>query len=151
MNKIFKISAVVVLLVAVAYLIVGVFFMGGGQTNTKFSGFGNLIAPKKDTTSTDELEVNIDRILINMHSGSFKYMKTDMAFRMKDKKNRDALVESMPLIRDTILQFSSRQDSDELATNKGKDRYIKDLKDLIYESYDLAIDDIFFRDFVLAK
>ncbi len=86
-----------------------------------------------------------------MHSGNYKYMKADMAFKMKDENNREALVRSMPSIRDTILRFSSNQDSDKLSTPAGKQQYKEDLKDLIYESYGLAIDDIYFRDFVLAK
>lgn len=151
MNKALKISGVVVLLVALIYLVVGTFFMGGGKTNTEFSGFGKMFAPAKNTKSTDKLEVNIDRVLINLHSGSFSYLKTDMAFRMKDKRDKDVLVKNMPSVRNTILQFSARQDGDELATNAGKDRYIEDLKELMFESYGLAIEDIFFRDFVLAK
>lgn len=152
MDKILKISGIVVLLVAVVYIIVGTFFMGSSKTNTQFSSFGKMVAPdRKNTSSTHDLEVDIDRILINMKSGSFKFMKADMTFQMKDKQGRDALKQNMPAIRDTILRFSSNQDSDALATIKGKDQYNKDLKELIYESYGLEVKNIFFRDFVLAK
>lgn len=152
MIKILKISGIVVLLVAIAYIIVKTFFMSDGKTNTQFSGFGKMVAPeRKDTTSTNKLEVHIDRILINMKKGSFKFMKADMTFQMKNKRDTDALKRNMPAIRDTILRFSSNQDSDILATTKGKDQYNKDLKELIYESYGLEVNNIFFRDFVLAK
>ena len=153
MNKILKISGVVVLLVAITYLIVGTFFMSDNKTNTQFGGFGKMVKPSgnSNTVSTNKLEVSIDKILINMHSGNYKYMKADMAFKMKDENNREALVRSMPSIRDTILRFSSNQDSNKLSTPAGKQQYKEDLKDLIYESYGLAIDDIYFRDFVLAK
>ncbi len=57
----------------------------------------------------------------------------------------------MPYIRDTILRFSSNQDSNKLSTPSGKEQYKEDLKDIIYESYGIAIDAIYFRDFVLAK
>ena len=153
MNKIFKISAIVVLLVAITYIIVGTFFIRDNKSNTSFVGFGKMVGldEKKSTISRDKLEVNVDKILINMHSGDYKYMKADMAFKMSDEKNRDALVKSMPSIRDTILRFSSNQDSNKLSTPEGKQRYKKDLKELIYESYGLTIDNIYFRDFVLAK
>ena len=153
MEKILKISAVVVLLVAVTYLIVGTFFMSDGKTNTNFSGFGNMVAPSgnSNTVSSDKLEVSIDKILINMYSGSYKYMKADMAFKMRNSKDKDALVKNMPYIRDTILRFSSNQDSNVLATSEGKQQYKEDLKDLIYESYGLEVEQIYFRDFVLAK
>ena len=127
--------------------------MNDSKTNTKFGGFGKMVAPggKSTTVSTNKLEVSIDKILINMHSGNYKYMKADMAFKMKDSKNKDNLVKSMPHIRDTILRFSSTQDSNKLSTPEGKKQYKEDLKDLIYESYGLDIEDIYFRDFVLAK
>jgi len=153
LNIILKITAVVIFLVAVTYLIVSTFFMSGDKANTTFDGFGNMVSPtsRTNTTSKDELEVNIDKVLINMHSGYYKYMKADMAFKMKDTANKDALVEQMSDIRNTILHFSSNQDSNKLATPEGKQQYKKDLIDLIYESYGLSIEDIYFRDFVLAQ
>ena len=153
MNNILKISIAVILLVVATYLIVGTFFMSDSKTNTNFGGFGKMVKPsgKSNTVSTDKLEVSIDKILINMHSGNYKYMKADMSFKMKDEKNRDNLKKSMPQIRNTILRFSSNQNSNKLSTSQGKQQYKEDLKDLIYESYGLAIDDIYFRNFVLAK
>jgi flagellar basal body-associated protein FliL len=153
LNNILKIIIGVIIAVALIYAIVGTFFMSDGKTNTNFSGFGNMVAPNRDssTVSTDKLEVNVDEILINMRSGNYKYMKADMSFKMKDKSNKDALVKNMPYIRDTILRFSSNQNSNKLATSQGKQQYKQDLKDLIYESYGLSIDDIYFRNFVLAK
>lgn len=127
--------------------------MKDNKSNTNFGGFGKMVAPgaKTSTVSSNKLEVSIDKILINMHSGSYKYMKADMAFKMSDKKNQEALVKNMPYIRDTILRFSSTQDSNILATSAGKQQYKEDLKELIYESYGLSIENIYFRDFVLAK
>lgn len=153
MEKILKISIVVVLLVAITYLIVGTFFMNDSKTNTNFGGFGQMVAPSgnSNTISSDKLEVSVDKILINMHSGSYKYMKSDMAFKMKNEKDKDAIVKAMPHIRDTILRFSSNQDSNALATSEGKQQYKEDLKDIIYESYGLEIEQVYFRDFVLAK
>lgn len=150
MEKILKISAIVILLVATVYLIVGTFFTSGAKTSTQFDGFGKMVSSKTSSRSTDKLEVTLDKILINMSSGQYKYMKSDMSFKMKDEKSTEEIKKSMPHIRDTILRFSAGQDSSKLATDKGKQQYKKDLKDLIYESYGIEIDDIYFRNFVLA-
>ena len=153
MEKILKISAVVVLLVAATYLIVGTFFTKSVDTNTQFDGFGKMVAPgaKSSSKSTDKLEVTLDKVLINMSSGTYKYMKSDMSFKMKDEKNRDQIKENMPRIRDTILRFSASQDSNKLSTDEGKQEYKEDIKDIIYESYGIEVDDIYFRNFVLAR
>ena len=152
MEKILKITAIVILSVAAIYLIIGTFFMSGSDTNTKFNGFGQMVAPgaKISSKSTDELEVALDKVLINMSSGQYKYMKSDMSFKMKDEKNVEQIKKSMPHIRDTILRFSASQNSDKLSTDKGKQQYKEDLKNLMYESYGLEVNDIYFRNFVLA-
>jgi len=153
LNNILKVIIAVIVLVTITYVIVGTFFMSDGKTNTNFGGFGKMVKPggKSNTQSSNKLEVSVDKILINMRSGPYKYMKADMSFKMKNSKNKDALVDNMPSIRDTILQFSASQDSSKLATSQGKQQYKQDLKDLISESYGVQIDDIYFRDFVLAK
>lgn len=152
MEKILKLSIIVILLVAITYLIVGTFFANTSKTNTKFDGFGKMVASASQSSSksTDKLEVSVDKILINMSSGQYKYMKADMSFKMKDKKNAEEIKKSMPHVRDTILRFSSSQDSSKLTTDEGKQQYKKDLKDLIYESYGYEIKDVYFRSFVLA-
>lgn len=153
MNKILKISAVIILLVALTYLIIGTFFSSKSKSNTKFSGFGKMVSPgsKSSTISTDKLEATIDNVLINMHTGNYKYMKADMSFKMKSSSAKEELLKNMPLIRDNILRFSSNQDSNIMATDEGKQQYKEDIKDLIYDSYGIIIDDIYFRNFVLAK
>ncbi|WP_024954444.1 flagellar basal body-associated FliL family protein [Sulfurospirillum arcachonense] len=153
MNKILKISALVIILVALTYLIVGTFFMKSSKTNTSFGGFGKMVAPGStmSTKSTDKLEVSMDKILINMSKGPYKYMKADMAFKMKDESSRDELIEKMPYIRDTVLRFSSNQDSAQLATDKGKQQYKADLQNVIYDSFGIEIENVYFSDFVLAK
>lgn len=151
MEKILKISAIVILAVAAIYIIVATFFTSSAQTSTEFGGFGKMVSSKTNSRSTDKLEVVLDEVLINMSSGQYRYMKSDMSFKMKNEQNRDQIKKNMPHIRDTILRFSGNQDSDKLATDEGKQQYKKDLKDLIYESYGLEIEDIYFRNFVLAR
>jgi len=153
MEKILKISMIVILLVAIIYLIVGTFFTSNAKTGTKFDGFGQMVSPgtKASSKSTDKLEVTLDKILINMSSGQYNYMKSDISFKMKDEKNKERIKENMPRIRDTILRFSASQDSDKLATDEGKQEYKKNIKDIIYESYGIEVNDIYFRNFVLAR
>jgi len=150
MNKIFKISAIVILLVTAIYMIVNTFFMSNASTSTKFSGFGGVSSGSASLMSTDALEVPLDKVLINISSGQYRYMKADMSFKMFDDEDRDKLVENMPLIRDMILRFSSEQDGSKLVTDKGREQYKIDLKNLIYDTYKLDIEKIYFRNFVLA-
>lgn len=152
MEKILKISIIVVLSVAIIYLIVGTFFTNNTKTNTQFDGFGKMVSPKnKNTKSTDKLEVTVDKILINLSSGQYKYMKSDMSFKMKNEDNKDKLKKSMPYIRDSILRFSTTYDSDILSTDAGKQEYKKNLKAMINDTYGLEIEQVYFRNFVLAK
>jgi len=149
---ILRISIIVVLLVAITYIIVGTFFQSNATTNSQFSGFGQMVAPstKTNSTSTDASEVSLDKVLINMHSGQYKYMKADMSFKMKDKKNADKVKKNMPYIRETVLRFSSSQNSNNLATDKGKQQYKEDLKKILNDTYGIQVQDIYFRNFVLA-
>lgn len=151
-KKIFKIGLIVILLVALVYLIVSTFLMNDSSTNTKFGGYGKMVGSSSTSNaSTDKMEVTIDKILINMKSGSYKYMKADMAFKMSNSNSKSNIQENMPSVRDTILRFSSNQDSNRLATPEGKQQYKKELKGLLLESYGMEIDDIYFSNFVLAK
>jgi flagellar FliL protein len=153
MNKILKISLIVVLCVALIYLIVATFFSNSSNVNSKFSGFGAMVGPssKSSTKGTDELEVSVDRILVNISRGEFKYMKADMSFKMKDDRNKEDLENNMPNIRDLIIRFSSAQDGNALASDEGKQKYKKDIIDIIQETYGYEIQDIYFRNFVLAR
>jgi len=149
---ILRVSIIVVLLVAITYIIVDVLFQSNASTNTQFSGFGKMVAPSTQTnsTSTDKTEVSLDKVLINMHSGQYKYMKADMSFKMKDVKNADQVKKNMPYIRETVLKFSSTQNSNNLATDKGKQQYKADLQKVLNDTYGIQIKDIYFRNFVLA-
>lgn len=153
MNRILKISIVVVLCVALIYLVVATFFSTSTSVNSKFSGFGSMVSPSSgsSTKGTDELEVSVDRILVNISKGEFKYMKADMSFKMKNDRNKEDLEKNMPNIRDLIIRFSSSQDGDALATDAGKQKYKKDIKEMIQDRYGHEIEDIYFRDFVLSR
>lgn len=152
LSKILKISAIVVLAVAIVYLIVGMFFLGENKSS-EFGTFGKVVKPgqQRSVSSTDELEVNLDKVLINMRSGKYKYMKADMSFKMKDSTHKKALIKNMPRIRDAILRYSASKDSDKMITPEGKEQFKKDVQDIIYDNYGYQIDAIYFRNFVLAQ
>jgi flagellar basal body-associated protein FliL len=151
-KKVLKISAIVIVLVAITYIIIGAFFSNSSKS-TQFSGFGKMVSPGSRTNiqSTDELEVNLDKVLINMRSGQYKYMKADITFRMKDAKQKEDLVNNMPRIRDAILRYAASQDSNVLKTPEGKDEFKKNIAELIYDTYGYQIDAVYFRNFVLAQ
>lgn len=154
-KKVLKISLIVVLAVIIIYLIVGLFFLSDNKSSGKYQNFGNVVAPgsssiKGSTNSTDKLDVNLDKILINLRSGQYQYMKADMTFHMSDDSQKELLLQNMPRVRDTILRFSAMQDSDKLATPAGKEEYKKKVQDLLYNEYGYKIDAVYFRNFVLA-
>jgi flagellar basal body-associated protein FliL len=153
LKKVLKISFIVILVVAIIYLIVGLFFLDNSKTSTNYGAFGKVVSSgaKGSIRSTDALEVGLDKILINMRSGKYRYMKADMTFRMADEDQKEAILKNMPRIRDTILKFASSLDSDIMITPEGKENFKKELQNLIYNEYGHKIDAIYFNNFVLAQ
>lgn len=152
LKKVLKISAIVILVVVIIYLIVGLFFLGD-KKSSKYGSFGSMVSPgtRGSIQSTDETEVNMDKVLINLRSGQYKYMKADMTFKMPNESQKEDLVKNMPRIRDSILRFSASQDSNILKTPEGKDEFKKNLQNLLNETYGFDIEAVYFRNFVLAQ
>ncbi|MBE0491452.1 MAG: flagellar basal body-associated FliL family protein [Sulfurospirillum sp.] len=150
-GKIFKISLVVILLVAVVYMIVGLFFTS--DTKSEFSGFGSVVKPtsKPQTQSSDKLEVSMDKIIINVSGTKYKYMKADISLKMSNDAAKTKLKENMPQIRQAIMRFSATQNGDKLATPQGKEEFKKNLTSLLRDSYGLDMQAVYFRNFVLAQ
>lgn len=154
-KKVLKIALIVILAVVIIYLIVGLFFLSDNKSSGKYQSFGSVVAPgssalRGNTSSTNKLEVNLDKILINLRSGQYQYMKADMTFHMNDKNQKEKLIQNMPRVRDAILRFSATQDSDRLATPAGKEEYKKRVQDLLYNDFGYKVDAVYFRNFVLA-
>jgi flagellar basal body-associated protein FliL len=154
-NKVLKISIGIVLVVALTYGILSMFFGNKSGTNTKFSGFGKVMVPssrsKTSTVSTNKLDVNLDTILAPLSKGDYRYMKADISFKMSNKQNKEALMSNMSQTRNVVLRFSATRDSNKLATERGKEKYKKDLKNVISDNLGYQIDGVYFRNFVLAK
>ena len=151
MKKILKISSIVVLVVAIIYIIVATFFASNVKTNSNYKAFGSMVSSSSPSTkSTDELEVNMDKILINLHNGPYRYMKADISLKMRDEDNKEAIEKAMPHVRDAILRYSSNQDSTKLSTIDGKEAYKEGIKNLLYDTFGFEVDGVYFRNFVLA-
>lgn len=150
--KALKISLVVIVLVALTYLIVHTFLYGDKQTKANFHKFSNYAAgsSKKSTEGTDKSMAAIDGVTITLNGGKYHYMKADMSFKMKNIDDKKALEKNIDDVRDLLLRYTSRQNGNLLATYKGKEAYKEKLKDIIYKTFGYKIQDIYFRNFVLA-
>jgi len=150
--KALKISLVVIILVVLTYFIVDTFLHGDKQTKTNYQKFSRQVAhtSKKSTESTDKSIAAIDGITITLNSGKYHYMKSDMSFKMKNSDDKKALEKNMNDVRDLVLRYTSMQNGSLLSTNKGKEDYKNKIKDIIYQTFGYEIEDIYFRNFVLA-
>ena len=150
--KVLKISLVVIILVALTYFIVDTFLYGDKQTKANFQKFSTYVAraSKKSTEGTDKSMVAVDGVTITLNGGKYHYMKADMSFKMKNSDDKEALKKNIDDVRDLVLRYTSRQNGNLLTTNKGKEAYKEKLKDIIYQTFGYKIQDIYFRNFVLA-
>ena len=151
--KALKISALVVVLVALIYLIVKVFIYGDSGTKVNYQKFGKSVARNKkiSTEGTNPADVAIDGILINIGGNQYQYMKSDMTFKMKNKSDKKAIEKNIQAVRDLILRYTSTKKGSSLVTQQGKQEYKKELINLIYRSFGYEVQAIYFRNFVLAQ
>ncbi len=150
--KILKISLMVILLVAVVYVVVDMFFKSSNQTRENFSKFSQSVArqAKKSTEGTDKTMVPLDGIMITINGRKYHYMKADMSFKMKNTEDTKILEKNIDDVRDLILRYTALKGSDKLDTDKGKEAYKATIKNLIYHTFGYEVEDIYFRNFVLA-
>ncbi len=151
--KALKISALVVVLVALVYLIVKIFIYGDSSTKVNYQKFGNSVVrdAKTSTEGTDPRDVAVDGILINIGGNQYQYMKSDMTFKMKNRSDKKAIEKNIRAVRDLILRYTSSIKGGDLETQSGKEEYKKALIDLIYNNFGYEVQAIYFRNFVLAQ
>ena len=139
-------------MVILVNLIVGIFFINDSKANSYFIGFGNIakLTDQNHTDKVNPLEVKIDKI-ISMKSDNNKKMNLKISLEMKNRKDKNIFKVNAKSIKETILKFSSSQDSDVLSTLKGKTHYKDDLKELIYESYALEVKSIHIIELALVE
>ncbi len=149
--RIVQMSVVIVVLVFIAYYMVQ-YLQKSKHVNATFSGgFGHSKVTKSSTYGSDPTEVALDGILINLKSGQYQFMKADMTFKMKDQADRELLEKNMRKVRDIILRYSSSLDSSQLSREPEREAYKKEIKKLLYQTLGFDIQDIYFRNFVLAQ
>jgi len=150
--KVLKISLVVIVLVVLTYFVVDKFLYGDKQSKNNFQKSSNFMghSSKKSTEGTDKNMAAIDGVTITLNGGKYHYMKADMSFKMKNSDDKKALEKNIDDVRDLLLRYTSRQNGNLLATDKGKKAYKEKLKDIIYQTFGYKIEDIYFRNFVLA-
>ena len=150
--KVLKISLAVIILVALTYFIIDTFLYGDKQTKANFQKSSSFMAgaSKKSTEGTDKSMAAIDGVTITLNGGKYHYMKADMSFKMKNSDDKKALEKNIDDVRDLLLRYTSKQNGNLLATDKGKEAYKEKLKDIIYQTFGYKIEDIYFRNFVLA-
>ena len=73
-----------------------------------------------------------------------------MSLKMKNRDDKKALEKNINDVRDLILRYTAIQNSDKLITDKGKQEYKDKLKQIIYNTFGYKVEDIYFRNFVLA-
>ncbi len=150
--KALKISIVVIIIVALIYLVVGMFLGGGGDRKDKFQNFSHRVAgtPKTSTEGTDKTMAALDGIVITLGGGKYHYLKADFSLKMKNREDKKSLEKNIDDVRDLILRYTSVQNSDKLDTQKGKEEYKQNLIKAIYHTFGYEVEDIYFRNFVLA-
>ncbi|MDD3324052.1 MAG: flagellar basal body-associated FliL family protein [Sulfurospirillaceae bacterium] len=142
-SRIFKIALSVFLSVVLIYVIVDVFFYGNKQA----SSFSKA---KVNDISTDPMEARMDKILVNTRGKKFKYVKVDMSFEMRDKDQKEDLMNNMQQVRTLILNYTSKLDADKLMSEQGKEEYKKEIITMLYDNFGYRIEAVYFRNFVLA-
>ncbi len=152
-KKVFKIALAVLVAVAVIYTMVYFFIYGDKTTSANYQNFANSVSngnSRISTYGTDKNLVPLDRILINLSGGKYKYMKADLSFKMSSEEEKERLKKNISYVRDLVLRYSATKNSDDLETAEGKEQFKRELKSLIYDKLGFEIKDIYFRNFVLA-
>ena len=142
-NKVSKIVMGIIIAVTLTYIIYGTFFKSGPNF-----GFNSMSISK---VSTDPLEVALDNMVINLGKGQFSYVKAEFSIKTGSKSSSKVLSQNREGVRRLILSILSRQDGDELVTDKGKQMLKKLISESINEQIGIQVEDVYFRNFVLAK
>ena len=140
-----KIALAVALSVLLIYVIYGTFFKDGPKQ------FGLAIngAPKKE--STNPLETNLDQILINLSQGQFSHLKAEIAVTSGSKQSKKDVEEYKEGLRRMVLLIASKEDGDALATPEGKAQFKARIKEEARRQMGIELEDVYFRNFVLAR
>ncbi len=146
-EKLLKITLVfIVLLIVVGFLTINSLL----KDDASISSYGTVSPTKVTNASTDENEVSLDTIYINIRSQKFKIMKADIALIMQSSKGKKALKANMENVRNAVLQYLNTMDSNGLETNEGKERLKSELMGMLQDTFGYQVDTIYLKNFILS-
>ncbi|MDX1808726.1 MAG: flagellar basal body-associated FliL family protein [Sulfurospirillaceae bacterium] len=151
--KILLIFLLVVFLAIVTYIAIFVYQQGGMTPNKNYTNFANAVSAKLKipTLGTDPTEAALNGVLVTLRGGQFGYMKADITFKMKNESDEKKIEKNMQAVRNLVLQYTSTLDSTRLMYPNQREQYKSDLKKIIYKTFGYEVEDIYFRNFVLAQ
>ncbi len=146
-DKILEISLGFIALLVITGIVAINFILDDGSKPTYTS---NPPTTKVTNISTDPTELSLDTIFINIRSSKYKIFKADIAFKMKNERDKKALDKNMENVRNALLQYLATMDANNLDTVKGKEQLKLDLIDMMESSFGYKIETIYFKNIILS-
>lgn len=151
--KILLIFLVVVILALILYLAISTYQRGGMTPNKNYINFAQAVSTKLKvpTLGTDPTEAALDGVSANLRGGRFGSIQADITFKMKNKSDERKIEQNMQAVRNLISKYTSTLDSTRLMYPSQREQYKKDLIKIINQTFGYEIENIYFRNFVLAQ
>ena len=146
-DKILEISLGFIALLVITGIVAINFILDDGSKPIYTS---NPPTTKVTNISTDPTELSLDTIFINIRSSKYKIFKADIAFKMKNERDKKALDKNMENVRNALLQYLATMDANNLDTVKGKEQLKLDLIDMMESSFGYKIETIYFKNIILS-
>jgi len=112
---------------------------------------------KKEIPPAPPIFLALDTFTVNLQNADNnpdRVLYIGLTLRLPDEKNRTALSEYLPEVRSRLLMLLSRQKSDDLVSESGKQQLIADIKQVLTTPFvkgqpNLLISDVLFTAFIL--
>ena len=147
-DRILEVSLGFIALLVITGIVAINFILDDGSSKPTYTS--NPTTVKVTNMSTDPTELSLDTIFINIKSEKYKIFKADMAFKMKNEKDKKALDKNMENVRNAILQYLSSMVASKIDTVKGKEQLKLDLIEMLENSFGYKIETIYFKNIILS-
>lgn len=112
---------------------------------------------KKEVPPAPPIFLALDTFTVNLQNADNnpdRVLYIGLTLRLPDEKNRTALSEYLPEVRSRLLMLLSRQKSDDLVSESGKQQLIAEIKQVLTTPFvkgqpNLLISDVLFTAFIL--
>lgn len=112
---------------------------------------------KKEAPPAPPIFLALDTFTVNLQNAANnpdRVLYIGLTLRLPDEKNRAALSEYLPEVRSRLLMLLSRQKSDDLVSESGKQQLISEIKQVLSTPFvkgqpNLLISDVLFTAFIL--